>query len=792
MKRWTLFFAVALLGVFAQGCAREVHIAAAQWVDFSQWRQWWWLESMALAFLFFFVLGHRKNQKGGESSLQRICLGAAFFLAIVGVQVCLDQFVATPRYMAEAGSFWQSTTRVIDTADVPAEDHDLSAEDDTTYVVEGVTYGNVDDIPAGYGQPTMVIRTRPVVVDDSTSHLLPDSTSALAKVEQKVKKATAGPLGWLGSHWIFIPFAIWALVLFRRRRSVKGISGRMWIPVGLLSVALLQNQNFLIDLLRGIVSLPAIGFWNLFWGVVVLLFFYWRFIEARKPKTWNVDNDAQPDKRGPSPHWWGVWSAGLLGLFIPFTIIFWRASLWTSWPDRWTEGVRHAWRVPILLVLIILAVEIYAVALRLGRIKTSHLDSLKAFGQHWLDELRSWGSLFKKGRSWGLFFTLLVRLLITVLLAVVIWKLMTVAKVPVGVFTLVSLPGLYLLGGYYYPSLRTMYVPRFFRKIMGNRTMLMSKVDRFISGPCLTWWASWLPGLDMQVVPRELLEVEDIQSADVPTAMEDAASMGIKGGVSKKEFAGPTISLLGKITTLRYDPFVWLTQVSEEDRANIKPVIIRYVLAGWKALTGMLTYNQAKTRDYYEYPVRWRDLQTEPDAARKEKLIDEYLKHALMRCKVASAIYAPVPSGSGEYVIEAGEYVREDQEGVFIPATYLEHMDWVLRTMLGCAAVGVDMLDATNKEIEAAEQNYAISLRKLATAEVDKARALVEGEAEGARRAAQRAAEIQAVGDKLKDNPDNVAAMQTMIDYVGAENAGIMFGLARKIQTLMGGTTTAK
>lgn len=478
----------------------------------------------------------------------------------------------------------------------------------------------------------------------------------------------------------------------------------------------------------------SFGLGQLILGGIVVAHWFWRHRSIDRVMSWNIDPEAAEGRRGPQKHWYGIWGNALFhfSLFMilgPLSAFFWQSKIWLLWN--------------VLIFLVFYTLIVWYID------RNTNNDRGKRTVNKVKNIYRSGFDLWKNAQPWiQLVSVIILLVLLVVLFFIAKWK------VPIVVAAFILLPIFYLLGGIYEPHIRGRLVLRWFKKPIFNRLVMLGARYIDSGGLKLTLLPSWLWRVDIFLVDFAKWEIEQVMTEELPTL-----------DPGDKNKAGQTITVSGKATVQCYDPVRWLS-MAEEDRHpdRIKLVIIRYILAALREITRRLTYDEAKVSNAYRYGVRRQDLDTLseyasslPEGEAKKEAQAEY-QHVKQKY-AENARYLQIK------INDKGDYVKQDERGRFIHATFFEYLDWLLLTMTGCRLVEFDVLDVSgDKIVEDAEKRKRQS-------EVEKEIRRNMGEAEGAR----RAAEIARIAAIIAENPQAVLGSQALERLIGAEQSSVLY-----------------
>jgi hypothetical protein len=460
-------------------------------------------------------------------------------------------------------------------------------------------------------------------------------------------------------------------------------------------------------------------------GVLALWHGFWSDRKINKPVDWNINPEGE--NTDPQKNYYGIWGSRLFHFFL-FLMV------------SPTSYLLHSIKVPVYIDVVMLLILVLFVMKQTG-----HLSSLEKF-----KELVTTGGRVKQG------------LIILVSLALIFVLRLKVSSM-ITVFVL--LLGSWILAGCYEVHIRGRLVLLIKKKPVYSRFWLLGK-KYLNNGLNVTLLPVFLWRHEQFLVDYSVWEVNKIETDPIPTKGEPKQKAIPEQGdqpaiPAKKAVPGLPIKLVVNPTLQIVDPVVYLEMDTSDrvDRHVLPEVVKRRILNGLRDAGQQFTYEDIKTENVLQFPVRLQDLEL---MSQDHPLRALYLERAVFWIKVAVG---------NDY-----EYVKNDKEGVFRSATYFEYQDWVLRTLMGCSLVEVGVLDATNTKAEEAEERLKISeLEK----KIQENLGIAAGKSEAAR--------IKQIAALMSsENKDqNELAVNMLTKLAGADNAGLLFqlfqGLSNKI-----------
>lgn len=568
--------------------------------------------------------------------------------------------------------------------------------------------------------------------------------------------------------WRYVITAIYLLTLL-----VPGIFlvvKKKYKTVGIFLIVGLAAGTILRSLfLPGEVLMMTSNLWSLLLGTGILGHGIWRHKVINHPMDWNVD--PEDSDSNAQKNYYGLWGNALFHslLFLclgPF------------------KGFMHLWRIPFFWSFLLLIGTIYF----LLRKNKKQWEKISIFSRYIWDLFRkmhrSKTGLNLRGLIYQIASSLIVSIILFSFFVLKTSSLLTV---------IILLPAAFLLGASYEVQIRAMLVPAIQKRPIYNRFLLLGQ-KYLTNGFWVTLLPAWLWRFKIIAVPFARWELDGIETPYIPTRDPDFA-----GVEDEKANAGVPVKIIAKALAQCFNPFYFLKMPSE-DRATLeatKAVLIRVMFDALRDITRRITYNQAKMQDYYQFAVRRGDLKGYPD---NHPLVVKYHKRAIMEIKVKSVDKDGWNEVEGRQHPIVGKYdptyVGDDEEGIMIPATCSEYVDWKMETSTGCRLLELGIIDVSAEGVEAAELDIAVEERKLKKAKITKKIMKQIGEGEGDRQAAQVRRFLKMI--LSQDSDQAQMGMDYLVRIVGAEKLGTLFGAAeggsdllRQLSAKAGKSTTS-
>ena len=588
------------------------------------------------------------------------------------------------------------------------------------------------------------------------------SSSYLDEAEEAIKKYDKQNPRW----WRYLIAVIYGVFLcwltinlaFQKKYKTAGIVAFL----GVFILTVFRSEILPLDW-----AAMSFGAWQLIAGVLVIAHGLWRHKVINREMDWNVNPEALEGERGPKKHLLGIWGNALFHICVlaivgPFSNLVWNI------------GTPLFWEV---LIISATYLTIRACVNRRNKniAETTSSRTTRSRTKGFKDKASEW---WKKRSPVNKVLTV-IAIPFVLLVMVVVLSL----DLPIAFLFIVALPMTFMIGGIVAPHIRGMLVPTFMKVPIYSRFWLLG-VEYITNGIHPTLLPIWLWTFNMILIPYARWELEDIKTDPIPTRDPDS-----KDYDDESADGGVPVIVLAKALVQCFMPKYWL-KMPDSDRApeNIAKVLKRVLLDALRDITRRITYNQAKLQDYYQFQVRRGDLDGYPADHPLRKL---YYRRAIMMVKIRSVETWEtkiIDDGLGgtrevEHPVEYdGEYVGDDEEGVMIPATCSEYVDWKMLTSTGCRLLELGIIDVSAEGVEKAEEEVAIERRRLKKAAITKQIMKELGEGEGDRQAAQVSRFLNMIiGRKDDDNElgyrDEAAqlAVDNLIRLVGAEKLGTFF-----------------